>query len=71
MALVLESTNITLSSVTVNSSLLSVELVEIIGMDNCSIRLTAVKVISEDAMAEKSLPSVGNYKNNYEFLTGL
>ena len=62
MALVFECTNMTLSSKTVNSSLLSVELVEIIVMDNCSIRLTAVKVIFEDTMAEKSLPSAGNYQ---------
>ena len=65
MILVFEWTNMTLSSVTVNSSLLSVELVEMIGMDNCLTWLIAVNVISEDTRAEKSLPSVGIYQNNF------
>jgi hypothetical protein len=60
VVLVFVLSKMTLSKVTVNSSLLSVEFVEMIGMDSCLTWLTAVNVISEDSMAEKSLPSVGN-----------
>ena len=48
----------TASKVTVNSSLLSVELVEMIGMARRWTRFPAVKVTLEDAMAAKSVPSV-------------
>ena len=48
----------TLSSVTVNSSPLSVELLDTMGMVRLLIRLPAVKVISEDAIAAKSVPSI-------------
>ena len=48
----------TASKVTVSPSLFSVELLDMIGMASCLIRLPAVKVTSEDAMAAKSVPSV-------------
>ena len=47
------------SSVTENSSLLSVELLDMIDMARLLTRLPTVKVIREDAMAAKSVPSVG------------
>ena len=51
----------TSSKVTVNFSLLSVELLDMIGMARILTWLTAVKVVTtEDAMAAKSDPSVGN-----------
>jgi hypothetical protein len=46
-----------LSSVTVNSSLLSVELLGMMGTVTLLARFPAVKVTSEDAIAPKSSPS--------------
>ena len=46
-----------LSSVTVNSSLLSVELLGMMVMVTLLTRFPAVKVTSEDAMSPKSSPS--------------
>ena len=48
----------TSSKVIVNHSLLSVELLAMIGIARRLTRLSAVKVTSEDAKAAKSLPSV-------------
>ena len=48
----------TSSKVTRNHSLLSVELLAMMGIARRLIRLSAVKVTSEDAKAAKSLPSV-------------
>ena len=46
------------SKVTVNHSLLSVELLAMMGIARHLIRLPAVKVTSEDAKVAKSLPSI-------------
>ena len=44
-----------------NSSMPSVELLDMMGMVRLLIRLPAEKVTCEDVMAEKSAPSVANY----------
>ena len=51
----------TLSKVTVNSSLPSVELLEMIGIARCLTQLPVVKLTCEETMAVKSAPSVSNY----------
>ena len=51
------------SKVTVNASLLSVELLDTMDMASCLIRLPAVNVTSEDGMAAKSVPSVAKIDN--------
>ena len=49
---------LTLSSVIVNSSLFSVELLDMMGMIRLLTRFPAIKVTSEESMAPKSSPSV-------------
>ena len=50
----------TLSKVMLNSSMLSVKLLKLMGMARLLTRLLAVKVTCEDAIAPKSVTSVAN-----------
>ena len=58
---------VTLSSVTMNSSPLSVELLDTMGMVRLLTRLPAVKVTSEDAIAAKSAPSIARINKLLSF----
>ena len=62
--LLLAWVKVTSSKVTVNASLLSVELLDMMDMVSCLIRLPAVNVTSGDGMAAKSVPSVAKIDNN-------